>query len=73
MKDQDMRRGLLSEFMSGFPTGAVIMPLCIGLSTGLSEASWPDVLLDAPPLLVHVLVLPTSPFSSKGCCCGALD
>ena len=59
--------------MSGFPTGAVIMPLCIGLSTGLSEASWPDVPPDVPPdapLLVIVFVLPTS--SGKGCCCGAL-
>ena len=76
MKDQDMRRGLESELPSGFPTGAVIKPLCIGPSTGLSEALWPDELPDAPPLLVLVFVLSTSPFSSKVavgcCCCGAL-
>ena len=68
-----MRRGLELELPRGVPTEAVIKPLCIGLSTGLSEASWPDVMPDAPSLLVLVFVPSTSPFSSKVatvCCCG---
>ena len=67
-----MRRGLELELPRGVPTEAVIKPLCIGLSTGLSEASWPDVIANDPSLLV-VFVLPTSPFSSVFatlCCCG---
>ena len=76
MKDVDTRRGLESQLASGNPTGAVSIPLCSGSSTGLSDASWPDARPDARPdassLLVLVLVLPTSPFSSKVavlCCC----